>query len=258
MNKIRSGEMLIRLASVCGLGIALCVGVAHASTVQFVGTDVGDNSWRTPAVPKPLDPDGNNVYGSAGYVLAGSQDGSVIVNPPGVTVTQLTNSTFNGNTGYTEIDNPTSSGTIRSGVWYNSGTVLDQVEDFAELSFGLTESYVVGIYTDNQDYADISPIDLRIEQVSGPGSGDSGYIANTPSRGGEWYFFDVSGVAGDDFLITGISGGSQETGGSSGIGLITFDAGTDPVAVPEPGTVALTVLGLGLLGWRNRRNRPAV
>jgi hypothetical protein len=233
-------------------GVGLClVAVAQASTVSFVGSDSADNSWRTSSVAKPLDPDGDNIYGTAGFALLGSSIGTQIINPDGVLVTQLTGNTFNGNGGYTQIDNPLGTGTITSGVWYDNPVSAGAALDFAALTFSATESYVVGIYTDNTDFADISPSSLRISQVAGAGSGDSGYISNTPGQGGDWFLFNVSGNAGDVFDVSGIATGSPETG-SDGIGLITFDAGSDSTA-PEPGTIALTLASMAFLVWRRTR-----
>ena len=45
-----------------------CVTI-QAGVLTAIGTDASDPSWRTPTVAKPLDGDGNNVYGSLGYFL---------------------------------------------------------------------------------------------------------------------------------------------------------------------------------------------
>ena len=42
---------------------------AEAAIIAAPGIDVNDPSWRTPTVPKPLDVDGDNVYGTDGYLL---------------------------------------------------------------------------------------------------------------------------------------------------------------------------------------------
>ncbi len=123
--------------------------------------------------------------------------------------------------------------------------------NFVSLSFTTAENYVLGIYTDNADYSGISPSALRVYQISGTGTGDSGDIANTPSRSGDWFFFNISANAGDVIDIQGIA--VSNPSGASGIGLITFDSGLDPVT-PEPGTIFLMLSGAACLAvWHRRR-----
>jgi len=56
----------IRITALVALTLA---GTARA-TVKYVGDDnTTDSNWRTPSVVKPHDLDGDNVYGTAGYVL---------------------------------------------------------------------------------------------------------------------------------------------------------------------------------------------
>jgi hypothetical protein len=179
--------------------------------------------------------------------------GELVSNPAGVTVTRLTTSVFPGDAGYTQIDNPNGGGTITSGVWYNAVSNAGQVDNFASLTFTATEDYVVGIYTNNTDYANISPSDLRIQQVSGSGSGDSGLIANNPNREGDWFFFNVDGQAGDVFDISGIATAPGGHPNSDGIGAITFDAA--PRNVPEPSSWPLFATGLTLLACAHLSKR---
>ncbi len=77
---------LRHLFLVCGVCL-LAVSSSHALTLTTVGThyDIGGTDfpggdppyvvvpWRTETLAKPLDADGNNVYGSAGYALFATQ-----------------------------------------------------------------------------------------------------------------------------------------------------------------------------------------
>lgn len=225
----------------------------QAATVSFAGGDfTTSGAWRTSAILKSLDGDGNNVYGSDGYVLTGGA-GS-IVNPSYATVLRLSTLTFPGNGGYTLIDNPLGPGSISTGVWYSTGSITLQEQNLAQITVTSAGSFRVGILTDNADFADISPFGLHILQTSG-GSGDSGLIGAylEPNRDSDWYFFDIVGAQiGDVFVISGtntrLGSGPQD---SNGIGALTFDR---LLAVPEPATYAAGVGCCLLLGsWMRRR-----
>ena len=141
---------------------------------------------------------------------------------------------------------------ITSGVWYDAVSHGGQTDNFAALTFTQTETYVVGIFTNNTDYANISPSDLRIVQVQGTDAfGDSGWIAANPNREGDWFFFAVQGQAGDVFDISGLATAPGGNPNSDGIGLISFDA----VGVPEPSTRVLFAAALALLASARRRPR---
>ncbi len=60
----------------------------------------------------------------------------------------------------------------------------------------------------------------------------------------DYAFFQITGDAADVFTVTMVSGGLS---GTTAVG-IGFEA------VPEPGTFALALLGLGLIGFRRRRS----
>jgi hypothetical protein len=232
----------------CGVSIAACVlAGSHAlgESVSYVGADLSTSgSWRTSSVLKPLDIDGNNVYGTDGYLLTGSSD--LLVNPAYATVTRVSSNTYPGNGGYTSVDNPQGPGTRVTGVWYTS-SAQNSVDDLVRITITAATSFRVGVLTDNADFADISPDLLRIRQTTG-GTADSGLINSylSPNRSTDWYFFDITGAkSGDTFVISGqnVYGGSGAQG-SNGIGGITFDSST---TTPEPGSIALLVAG-GMTG----------
>jgi len=193
---------------------------------------------------KPLDSDGNNVYGSDGYLLTGSTD--LLVNPAYATVSRASGNTYPGNGSYTLVDNPQASGTRRTGVWYSS-SAQNSVDDLVRIDITAAKSFRLGILTDNADFSDISPDQLRVRQTVG-GAADSGLIGAylEPNRDTDWYFFDIlNAKVGDTFVISGrnVYGGSGAQG-SNGIGGITFDTA---VATPEPGSIALLITG-GIAG----------
>lgn len=70
-----------------------------------------------------------------------------------------------------------------------------------------------------------------------PGNGDTQVLSNAIFVGG-WY------TSSDKFNLTS---------GTSGVHV----AAPVTIAVPEPGTLALLLLGTGVAGWRMRRRRPA-
>jgi hypothetical protein len=240
---------LTSFPALASLSVLVLAVQTHAATILYVGSDLATSgSWRTAAVTKTLDADGNNVYGSDGYLLTGSSD--LLSNPSYASVSRLSTSTFPGNAAYTTVDNPTGGVALRTGVWYSSGSVTDQQQDLALITMTAAGSFRVGILTDNADFADISPDNLRIYQVTG-GTADSGLIASylEPNRDTDWYFFDIIGAsAGDKFAIAGtnarLGSGAQD---SNGIGGITFDS------VPEPSVTMYEAFGILVLLSRRRR-----
>jgi hypothetical protein len=242
----------VKLAGLAGAGfllVAFGVGSARAGSVSFLGADLGDPNWRESSYVKPINPGGNNIYGNAGYAVLGSSIGQIISSPAGVTLNLQAPNEFDGNSGYTTIDDPLGPGLITSGVLYYSPAVGGQVDDYASLTFTESANYVIGIYTNNTDFASISPSSLRIDETVGGGA-DSGVIATNPNRNGDWFFFDVSGQAGDVFEISGIANPPNGDPPSDGIGVITFDGGV----VPEPNDWVLLLAGAGAicaaLRWR--------
>ena len=239
------GKLCLLLSLTFGLGT-----VAQASSITFIGEDTTTlGKWRTSSVIKPFSNDGDNIYGTDGYALLDASGSNIIDNPAGVSVTRVAQNQFPGNSGYTTVDNP-AGGSIRTGVWYDS-TAQGTLDQYAQLTFSATESYLVGVYTDNQDFADISPSPLYIAQTAG-GSATSGPVVNTVNRNGDWFFFDVSGVAGDTFVVEGNNvyqgSGAQA---SDGIGLISFD-GPEPISSTTPEPASLLLIGSGLLALMRR------
>lgn len=152
---------------------------------------------------------------------------------------------------YISVDNPAGAGTVVTGTWYaSSGNGTE--DDLVRITLASSGTFRLGVLVDHHDFTDISPSSLRLRQTTG-GAANSGLQASNgdANRNGDWYFFDVTGVAGDVFVLSGVNwfnGSPAQT--SNGIGALTFDS-----AVPEPSTFALAALASGLLALGRRRKR---
>ncbi len=231
---------------------ALLCSSAQAATIIYAGADTTTSgAWRTSSVIKPLDSDGNNIYGTQGYFIVSST--AVQANPSYATVatTPLT-ATYGGNPGYTSVDNPAGAGTVTTGIWYKVSA--ENTEDtLATITMTAASSFRVGVLVDNGDYLDFTPSTLRVFQTTG-GTANSGFINSylEVNHDSDWYFFDiVNAQAGDVFTISGTNayaGSGQQN--VNAIGGLTFDA----LAVPEPMTGMLGLMGLAAMALRRRRS----
>ena len=212
-----------------GLGLLFTFNTQGAS-VTYAGADLNTRgAWRTPSVAKPLDGDGNNIYGTDGYVMTTSPGGDLVQYPTYATVTRLATYTYYGGDQttphYLLLDNP-SGGSMNAGLWMSTGTIDLQEQDMAEIAVTAGSSFRVGVLVDQCDFVDLSPKNLRLRQTQG-GTADSGLIDSylEPNLDGDWYFFDVRGAqAGDKFVLSATNlraGGPFQDG--NGIGGLTFD-----------------------------------
>ena len=224
----------------------------HAAVVGYVGADTSTGgAWRTPSVLKSLDADGNNIYGSDGYVLSTSPGGDVSSPPAYATVARLADSTFtNGhitNIKYQMVDNPNPSGeALYTGLWYSTGTQDLEEQDLAEITVTAASSFRIGVLVDQTDVPDISPKHLRLRQVQG-GAADSGQIDCylEPNLDADWYFFDVVGAqARDKFVLSGTNmRAGSDAQDSNGIGAITFDPISSGAALELQLSAGLRITG---------------
>ena len=226
-------------------GIALAATSANAATIAHLGNEIdfGDG-WRSNDEAKTnaaFDPDGDDAWGTDGYYTANLtpllptyistvtldpttklSTGPAYDNPSlaiGPGVADLTD-VFYANDISVPADNPVSF-TI----------TLDSAADFV-----LTVIYDVSTV--------LPPYGTGEIEVSGPGGAfaeTTGLAANATV---DYAFFRLAGDAADVFTVTMVSSGGS---GSVAAG-IAFET------VPEPGTFALALLGLGLIGFRRRRN----
>jgi hypothetical protein len=253
---------------------------------SIAGVAGGNNDqidrWRSTDVAKTLDPDGDNVYGTAGYVMFATDAigngtaGSVptvdplTFAPP--TTAQATLSSIpsyitlanNGQNkvassyGYKQIDDPRVTpgvgvSDIESGAALRDAALGLEVSmmDFTIGANFPTAGLRIGILTNNTDNFDGQ---LRLTQTVG---GDASItIPLTVLAGQELglHFFDITAAnVGDVFTLFLQKTNPQPAGGNTNLnvlyGGVTFDA------IPEPASALL--LAGGVLGLALRRRRVA-
>ena len=250
------------------LALSVCVPQTWASTVTYLGEDVTTSAnWRTASTIKPaaFDPDGDNVYGSDGYVVAvdtvdyQGNNGSVLTSLP----TYLSNVTtptappsYNmyGGTGVGLINDPDAVSQptdIGKCSWtYQAGASIVGVE-YDLFTFTLSEdgTFVLGVIHNPAGKFNVTLPQLRVRDSSG-GEGDSGYHAiGTIENSSKinYDFFLVSGVAGDEFTVSETAGWNGATSAGVNAEGLTFEA------VPEPTSLALMGLTGACLAARRRR-----
>ena len=205
---------------------------AAASLVTPAGVDINTNdAWRTTTVGKSLDGDHDNVYGTDGYE-AGNWAGTVL--PLYLTLSYF-GSNFTGNS-YAQIDNPALTGAgpvanINSGDHYRNGGGTASEQDFFAINLTADKTFRLGIITDvlGGGFSGENPDGLRVRQTVG-GAADSGLVlagsAGADHDGDiDYYFFDITGSAGDVFVV---SGRNDLAYVDNGIGGLTFDSITIP------------------------------
>ena len=237
----------------------LAAAPSRAASISFAGSVENStvNDWRTASTAKPLDLDGDNLYGSFGAVhwtvTGANQQPSGSATAGWAYLGEFSFGQFS-NADYAVIDNLAVPGAdIQGGIAAVQlpGTFTFEMTGTAATYAGKTLR--IGVMADilgSGEWAADTGKAYQLSQTIG-GAGDSGSIT---LRGGaaangqpEMYFFDVMGVnPGDTFRITAF----PSPGGFPGyIGPMSWDLYTP---VPEPSTALLGGLaGLALL--RRRR-----
>ena len=158
--------------------------------LAFVGADLTTNSeWRTSGVAKPLDIDGDDIYGTEGWQLYGGADPQPSNQPAYVTMVRLAPAIFGGNGSYTGFDTTAGGGAdLFCGTAYASPGAAPTDDDLFELTVDIAGSFRVGAFADHHDVATISPASFRLRQTVG-GSADTGQQSaaadRDPERAGE-------------------------------------------------------------------------
>ncbi len=256
-----------------------------APIVTFVGTDANQTQYRTTTVIKTLDADGNNVYGTDGYVLyamdTGTQDttnGFVVTSPLAFSVnsTGRTYATLlsapsyaslanngqntvaygfgNGTGDYPNVDNPAAT----------PGPSVTDIESGFAINDGLAENPTPPpLFTGNVldiTFNGTAPstgvrigviiADTNITRTGIDRVTLGGTTHTTDNTGGvfTFKFFDVTNITSGDVLTLALS---KDAGTASQDDVfyygLTFDT------IPEPGTVGLLAFASGLLTFRRRR-----
>ena len=248
-------RMMVIVAMVAVIAMA---GVAEgAATITHVGDDVDGTgpNWRTTAVTKPLDVDGNDVYGTDGWLRPVNNPPSAS-NPSYLTPTYLVAGNYGDSAVYVDdaalLPGPAVAPDVHSGQMEQSGNTADaiQIDVTSDASFrlGVESDYTSGFLGTGSSFTSV-----RVWQSAG-GIADTGMIA-APGKTAvaDWMLFDIVGAqAGDQFIVSVES--FTNPWGASTISHAFFDTipADDGEVVPEP--AGLGLIGLALLAVRRKRS----
>jgi hypothetical protein len=216
---------LKQLPLVAALGLlAFLAPLAEAATIQFVGVynDLGSR-WRTPAIQKTFDPDGDNIIGTDGYHVINIP----LVWPSYLTSTENLTNTLSLNGDHGSMDQPTGlPGLILTGaIKASPGSEISA--DLLRFTFGPTvvgRAVRVALLVDNLDDSGFNARSISLVQtaggnsVSGPVPTDSAPLNN---RTIDWIVFEITGAnPGDAFVVRGLGGAR----GTAALGGVAFDS----------------------------------
>ncbi len=249
----------------------------HAAAISYAGADIGlagDNNdsvdrFRSTSIPKPMDPGGDAVYGTDGYVLYAtdaatntttgavstvdplSGSGILLAPPPWLTLASNGQNQIARSYGYRLFDNPNlpvgaAVNDIESGGALRSGAAIGTEVSVLNLTVGSgapAAGFRMGVLIGNTDlYAGT----IRLTQTTGGAGTALTNHANTGTPG--FYFFDVTGSAPGDVFTLYLTKATGSTGNANVIyGGLTFDT------IPEPSLPALISLIVPALAFRRRR-----
>ena len=221
--------------------ILLVPVAAFGATVTYVGSDIdsGAADWRTASVAKPLDLDGDNIYGTYCAVEWGLH-GSYT--PEAISYAG-DGWQYGGREGYANIDLLTDPVVDRfPGIVGDFHTFLIGTEAPGVIRVGVMHD-VLGADETEMD----TPLVYTLSH-----DGDESVTASVTTEQGNMipdiYFFDIAGaVAGETYTVTFVDDPSD---GDRQIGLYASSFTWD--AVPEPATFVLFGMGSLMLSRRKR------
>jgi hypothetical protein len=252
------------LSVVIGLAVVIAAGQAPAATITTPGADADDvDTWRTTSVSKSLDADGDDVYGTAGYVLyyteSADYDGSYKSSdssplghsatlksvPSYLTLTDNFQDRVGLSKTYPNLDDPekapgSSVSDVKTGraMRVNVGSWMLRIK----IGSGApADGLRVGVIAPNGGSDAVDKVEIS-QKVGGSASGEYTSVV-TGEDPLTIYFFDLKGYDQDDEFQLVLSGNSETYSG------LTFDV------IPEPTTMAF--VGLGAAGLLLRRRRRA-
>jgi len=219
---------------------------AQAVTILAAGSNIDLGSgWRTSSVAKS-DIDGNNVLGTDGYRIVGTN--ARLLTPTYLTNTTQSGNVFGGNAGYALIDDPnTTPGggptTIRTGTTNPFAGANTEASVFTfTAKNNAPQTFRLAVLVDNTDGTPFTSSSLRILQTAGGAATSTSVNTSTVNRNPDWYYFDIVGAqAGDTFSV--LSGGGSS--GCNCVGGIAFDNSTGPIAIDPTKLWSVDIQGTG-------------
>ena len=208
------------------IGSLFVVPIASQSAqINFAGVLNDDDGseiseWKTASTPKSLDPDGDDIYGTAAHLFYRIEFKG-----------QNTLYTFNSSDtqvgpfpGYATVDHPdgvSPDTQVRTTTNGAAGLADDVMFTFTALE-GSPENVRIGIVTDGLNGERFSPASIGLRQVAGTSAEHTLTSVNNTI---DMIFFDVIGVvAGDQFEVIGDSG----TGDFATHQIVTWDTIVPP------------------------------
>lgn len=224
----------------------------HAAVITHVGTDMAtEDRWRTTDYAKPLDFNNDNIYGTDGYFVTFA----ALLNPPTICDVTYLGPASQNSVFHALVDDPTETGPgpvtdVSGGNFFYTGIAAGAENDFFQIELLQNISFRMAILNDIGSFPEEDPesaVQVRVRQTVG-GSANSGLInvSSSLNNAVDYYLFDISGVAGDTFIVSGVN---DSIVGDNALAGLAFDYS----AVPEPSPLALTLLGTMGYGWFTRR-----
>ena len=235
----------------------------RAADISYAGTmNNVQSGWRYVNFGKPLDLDGDNIFGTDGYFMVNRAP----VLPNYVESAAILTSTYPGNSLYYQIDDPTNdperfiTGTMNP--FPGTGLSAD-IFQFTLNTNAVGRTIRVGLMVDNLDIAAYNAASLTLVQTSGAGTTNGPIDTTSPvfnDRNPDWVFFDLTGTAaGDTFIVRGTGGinGAATLGGVSFDSLIITLGTSSLLEGPAAGGDGVTLVSSSANApWNNVANAP--
>ncbi len=189
-----------------GILLATAPG-AFGASITYAGVDTSTKSnWRSTSMTKPQDISGDNAYGTDGYIAGVAQ--TAILNPAYATLAIIGGTQDGTNGAYINVDKATDpiSTTVadeNAPARYHYPVPTLSEHDSVRITLTSAKTFRVALLADiRTDNAIFNSSGFRIRQTAGGGA-DSGMQNFTNNNsGGDWHFFDITGVAGDQFVLS--------------------------------------------------------